>query len=341
MEEVGTVQGRNGRPPVLACLSAYDEALVRELAGTDEVEIRLASGGGQRAELTGLVADADIVIADAARRYVLDAAAIDFMRRCRFIQQPAVGYDTVDVARAAERGIPVANAPGYNAAAVADWAVMAMLILLRDGVAADAVLRPNGPGWAAMPLGRELGGLTVGLVGMGSVARAVAGRVDAFGSTVIFTARGDRSVGDARQVGLAELLEIADVVSLHVPLVDGTRRMLGAREFAAMKDGAILVNSARGGLVDEDALVDGLRRGRPAAAALDVFDPEPLPAGSALRTLPNVFLTPHIAAGTWQARHRVRRMVAENLRRVLAGQQPLHIVNGVRGPVNGAGGPVG
>jgi D-3-phosphoglycerate dehydrogenase len=310
---------------IITCLSAYDADLVRELAGTDSVEVRLASGSGDRAELAALVKGADIVIADAQRRYVLDAAAIDAMDRCRFIQQPLVGYDTVDVARAAERGIPVANAPGYNAAAVADWVIMAMLVVLRDGVTADATLRR--PGWQALPLGAELGSRTVGLVGMGAVARAVTERLRGFGATVLFTARTPREVEGARQVDLPGLLAEADLISLHLPLTAETRGLIGAAELAAMRDDAILVNSARGALIDQDALAAALRAGRPAAAALDVFDPEPLPDDSPLRTLPNVYLSPHIAAGTWQARARVRQMVAENLRRVIAGQAPLHVVD--------------
>ncbi|HEY9440854.1 MAG TPA: hypothetical protein VIS29_19870, partial [Streptomyces sp.] len=129
---------------IIACLSGYDAELVRRLAGTDRIAVRIASGSGDQSEVAALVKDADIVIADAARRYVLDAAAIDAMDRCRFIQQPAVGYDTVDVARAAERGIPVSNAPGYNAAAVADWVIMATLVVLRGGLTADATLRTPG-----------------------------------------------------------------------------------------------------------------------------------------------------------------------------------------------------
>ncbi|MFI6600016.1 NAD(P)-dependent oxidoreductase [Nonomuraea sp. NPDC050536] len=297
---------------IIACLSAYDADLVRELAGTDEVQVRTAPESGDG--VIPLVEDADIVIADAARRFPMDAEVIDAMARCRFIQLPAAGYDTVDVARAAERGIPVANAPGYNADAVADWVVMGALNVLR----------------APEPLGRELGALTVGLVGMGAVARAVVARLRGFGSGIVFSARSPRDVPGGRQVELAELLEVSDVVSLHLALTPETRGVIGRAELAGMRDGAILVNSARGALVDQDALVEGLRAGKPAGAALDVFDPEPLPADSPLRGLPNVYLSPHIGAGTWQARHRVRGMVADNLRRVLAGEPPLHVVNDVR-----------
>jgi D-3-phosphoglycerate dehydrogenase len=313
---------------VLACLSAYDEALVRELAGTDELDIRIATGAGDRAELIELVRDADLVIADAARRYLLDRAAVRAMRRCRFIQQPAVGFDSIDVEQAAVQGIPVANTPGVNAAAVADWVIMATLTVLRDGLAAGVAMRTGVPYRAE--LGRELGALTFGLVGMGAVAREVTARLRGFGSPVLYTARRPHDdVPGASAVPLAELLASADVISLHVPLTPSTRGLLGAAEFAQMKPGAVLVNSARGGLVDEDALIAGLRAGRPAAAALDVFDPEPLAADSELRTLANAYLSPHIAANSQQARVRVRRAVAENLRRVLAGRAPQHVVNGV------------
>lgn len=311
--------------PVLACLSAYDEQLVRELAGSDDVEIRIASRGGDRDELLRIVADADLVIADAARRYLLDREAIQAMRCCRFIQQPAVGYDSIDVEQAARQGIAVANTPGANAAAVADWVVMAVLNVLRDGVGAAISMR-NAESFSE-ELAPELGALTVGLVGMGAVAQEVVRRVQGFGSAVVYTARHRRTVPGVREVTLDELLAVADVVSLHLPLTPSTRGVLGAAEFARMKPGAVLVNSARGGLLDTDALVAALRAGRPAAAALDVFEPEPLPLDSPLRSLPNVYLSPHIAANSRQARVRVRRAVAENLRRVLAGQMPLHLVN--------------
>lgn len=311
--------------PVVCCLSAYDEQLVREFVGTDEVEIRVASRDGDRTELHALVADADVVIADAARHYVLDRAAVAAMRRCRFIQQPAVGYDSVDVEQAARQGIPVANTPGVNAAAVADWVIMAVLTVLRDGIAAAVSMREARPFTAE--LGTELGALTVGLVGMGAVGVEVAARLHGFGSTVVYTARRPKTVPGARQATFDELLTQSDVVSLHLPLTPSTRGMVGAAELAGMKPGAILVNAARGGLVDADALVAGLRAGRPAAAALDVFEPEPLVADSPLRGLDNVFLSPHIAANSRQARVRVRRAVAENLRRVLGGQPPLHVVN--------------
>jgi D-3-phosphoglycerate dehydrogenase len=310
--------------PVITCLSAYDADLVREMAGRD-VEVLLPGPGTDPAAVRDLVRGADIVIGDAARRYPLDGPAIAAMRRCRLIEQPSVGYNTIDVRAATARGIPVANAPGYNADAVADWVLMAVLVLLRGGVAAEAVMRRGD--WQPWPNGRELGALTVGIVGMGNIGSAVARRVRGFGSELLYASRHDHAIPGADRVSLADLLRRSDIVSIHVPQTPGTTGMFGDRQLAAMRDRSILVNASRGPVVDEAALVRALRRGRPAQAALDVFHTEPLAADSPLRALPNVYLSPHIAANSEQARQRVHRMVAGNLRRVLSGGPPEHVVN--------------
>jgi phosphoglycerate dehydrogenase-like enzyme len=316
------------RTPVIACLSAYRAELVREMAGRDDVDVLIPEGRPDQAGVVRLVTDADIVISDAARRFVVDATAIRAMRRCRLIEQPSVGYNSVDVHAATARGIPVANTPGYNADAVADWVVMAVLTLLRDGLAADAVMRRGE--WPPWMHGRELGALTVGIVGMGNTGSAVARRVRGFGSPVLYTSRRTTCVAgvpEAARVELAELLRRSDIVSLHVPQTPATTGLIGAAELAAMREGSILVNSSRGPVLDETALIDALRRGRPAHAALDVFHAEPLSVDSPLRRLPNVYLSPHIAANSVQARDRVHRMVARNLRLVLDGGRPEHVVN--------------
>lgn len=309
----------------IACFSSYDADLVREMAGRDDIDVLAPDPGASALDVRRLVADADVVIADAARRYPLDAAAIDAMRRCRLIEQPSVGYNTIDIAAATRRGIPVANAPGYNADAVADWVLMAMLLLLRDGITADAVMRRGE--WVPWRNGRELGALTVGVVGMGNIGSAVANRLRGFGSRILYSSRRDHGLRDAQYVALAELLRRSDIVTVHVPQTPGTTGLIGAPELAAMRDGSILVNASRGPVIDEAALVAALRRGRPAHAALDVFDHEPPPVDSPLRSLPNVYLSPHIAANSVQARERVHAMVAENLRAVLAGGRPEHVVN--------------
>src|SRR5699024_8051356 len=181
-------------------------------------------------------------------------------------------------------------------------------------------------GWHAPDLGRELGALTVGLLGYGAVGQAVHRRLRGFGATVLTTSQGPvPQVAELpRFVDLAELLESSDVLSLHAPLTAETRHMFDEQAFARMREGSVLVNAARGGLVDEDALVAALRRGRPAAAALDVFEPEPLPESSPLLDLEQVYLTPHIAASSQQARVRVRAMVRDNLRRAVLGEPLTH-----------------
>ncbi|CAM3376547.1 2-hydroxyacid dehydrogenase [Occultella aeris] len=301
---------------VLVCLSAYPRDLVESwVERAARVEVVLADG----APIGHLLPDlerADIVVGDAARRYPLDAAVLARMGRCRLLVHPAVGLDgVVDLAAAAAAGIRVVNAPGYNAEAVADWTLLAMLTTLRDGVGADRDLRSDG--WHARPLGRELGAMTVGIVGFGAIGRAVHRRVRGFGARVLCSDPRPLTAADAEgatQVDLDELLAGSDLVTLHAPLTDGTRHLLNAARLAGMREGSVLVNAARGELVDEAALVDALRAGRPAAAALDVFATEPLPAFSPLLDLDNVFLTPHIAAGTEQARQRVRALVRDVIR---------------------------
>jgi D-3-phosphoglycerate dehydrogenase len=313
---------------VITCLSSYSAQLVRELAGRDDVEVLLPDGDAGQAQVPDLVSRSDIVIGDAARRYVLDDTAIHAMRRCRLIEQPSVGYNTIDVDAATRHGIPVANTPGYNADTVADWVLMAILVLLRDGVAADAVMRRGD--WQPWPNGRELGALTVGIVGMGNIGAAVARRVAGFGSSVRYTSTRDPAVPgvpDVQRLSLPDLLRASDIVTLHVPQTPQTTGLIGAAELAAMRDGSILVNASRGPVVDQPALVRALRAGRPAQAALDVFHTEPLASDSPLRALPNTYLSPHIAANSEQARQRVHRMVAENLRLVLGGETPQNVVN--------------
>ena len=303
--------------PTLLCLSDYPRELVQSWVAGLDVEVLIAARTAEIGDLTEELRRADVVIGDAARRFPLDAAAIAGLDRCRLIMHPAVGLDGVlDTDAAAARGIRVQNAPGYNAAAVADWALMTMLMLLRDAVAAERALRTDG--WARLPLGRELGALTVGIVGYGAIGRAVHQRLPGFGATVLISdPRPAPEVGSA-QVELTELLRRSDVVTLHAPLTAGTRHLLDADRLALMPVGSVLVNAARGELVDETALAAALAAGRPQAAALDVFATEPLPADSPLRTAPNLYLTPHVAAGTEQARARVRALVGAEVRAELS-----------------------
>jgi phosphoglycerate dehydrogenase-like enzyme len=313
----------------VTCLSPYPEDVIRGLfRGRYAVEVTVVPDPPGLDDVRREVAEADLVIGDRNHRHRIDRSVLEAMGRCLIVQQPAVGFDAIDHAAAAELGIPVANAAGYNADAVADWTAMAVLTLLRRGSWGDR--RMHDGAWPKLEmLGRELGALTVGVVGLGNVGRAVAMRVLAFGSRVLFADTASRTLEGATQVPLDELLALADVVCLHVPLDVGTRHLIGSDALARMRPGGILVNASRGPVVDETALVEALRGGRLAGAGLDVYDGEPLSADSPLRGLDQVFLSPHVAGDTEQAEARLLEMVGTNLLRVLDGEEPLHIVNGV------------
>jgi D-3-phosphoglycerate dehydrogenase len=278
--------------------------------------------------LLALAPEADLVISDNRHRHQIDRPVLERLVRCRLIQVPAVGFDAIDHRAATEVGIPVANCAGYNRDAVADWVLMAMLNLLRRGAYADRRMREGG--WPFPELtGRELGYMTVGIVGLGNVGSAVASRLSGFGARVLFTDVVPRGFLGARQVPFEQLLAEADIVTVHTPLDHDTRGLIDARALAAMKPGALLVSAARGPIVDQAALVEALQSGRLGGAALDVYEVEPLPADSPLRSLDNVFLSPHAGGATEQARARVLEMVRANLLRVLDGEEPFSVVNGV------------
>lgn len=303
---------------LLLCLSDYPVELVAGWVAGSDVEVAVLDRAARPADHGELLARADVVIADAARRLVLDADAIGLLERCRLVVVPAAGIDgSVDETAAAAAGLTVLNTPGYNADAVADWTIGAII----DALRAPTDLRDSG--WVASPLGRELGAVTVGLVGHGAIGRAIRRRLTGFGTNVLYTRSSPPSPSDPPgRVSLAELFTRSDVVSLHAPLTPQTAGMIGAEQFAAMPDNSVFINAARGGLVVEADLVAALRAGRPARAVLDVFVTEPLPADHPLRSLDTARLTPHVAAGTRQARQRVRAMVGAAVREAFGLQHP-------------------
>lgn len=295
---------------MLVCLSDYPAELVRQWVCGAEIEVVVADRDLPVSALHAALRRADVVIADAARNLVLDAPAISLLDRCRLVVVPAVGIEgSLDVTAARDRGLRIVNAPGYNADAVADWTLAAMI---------DALRRPRDlreTGWVAAPLGRELGAVTVGLVGHGAIGQAVERRLRGFGTSVLHTtSRPPADGADPGWVSLPELFAASDVVSLHAPLTPATVGLVDAPLLASMPTDSVLINTARGGLVVESDLVAALRLGRPATAVLDVFVDEPLPAEHPLRELDSVRLTPHVAAGTLQARERVRGIVRGHLR---------------------------
>ncbi|HEX7322918.1 MAG TPA: 2-hydroxyacid dehydrogenase [Mycobacterium sp.] len=252
--------------------------------------------------------------------------------RLRLVQKFGVGINTIDVGVATERGIAVANMPGANAASVAEGTVLLMLAALRRLPQLDRATRA-GRGWPTDPaLGehcRDIGGCTVGLIGYGSVGKLVARIVEAMGATVLHTST--RPDGLPGWRSLPELLGNADVISLHVPLTPDTDGLLGPEALSRVKHGAVLVNTSRGQVVDEAALIQALGDGRLAAAGLDVFAVEPIPADSPLLNLDNVVLTPHV---TWYTADTMRRYLAaaiDNCRRLRDGQPLVDVVNQTTG----------
>lgn len=245
----------------------------------------------------------------------------------RLIQKIGVGVDTIDLEAAKVGNIAVANMPGTNSQAVAELAIMLMLAALRRLVFLDQATRA-GRGWQIEPgqfdQSGELHGRTVGLVGFGKVGSLLAPVLNAFGATVLAT---DKFVVDAQGVAersLERLLSEADVVSLHVPLTSQTKNMIDAQALARMKPGSILINTARGELIDEPALVAALKSNHLRAAGLDVFSQEPTDANSELFDLENTVVTPHVSWLTPETLGRSLDIAFENCRRVRDGTEPLN-----------------
>ena len=257
------------------------------------------------------------------------AAMIACAPNLRLIQKIGVGVNTIDLAAAAARNIAVCNLPGTNARAVAEMTLLLMLAALRRLPELDRATRA-GEGWTVGPALQdsfgELGGRTVGLVGYGAVPRILAPILTAFGCHVLYTARTAKPDAAGEWRSLPALLAESDIVSLHLPLTAATARMIDAAALAAMKPGAILVNTARGGLVDQTALTAALSGGHLAAAGLDVFATEPENPSDPLFAAPNVVVAPHVAWLTTGTFDRSFALAAENCRRLRDGRPLLHQV---------------
>lgn len=257
------------------------------------------------------------------------AADIASAPRLRLIQKIGVGVNTIELEAAKERGIAVCNMPGTNSRAVAEMTLTLMLATLRRVMVFDPLTR-RGDGWRPdlLQLDQvgEIGGRTVGFVGFGAVPNALAPALRALGAEIVYTARTAKTDAAARFVPLDELLARSDIISLHVPSTPQTRGLIGESAIARMKKGAILINTARGDLVDEASLMNALKSGHLAAAGLDVFAREPAAQDNPLFQLSNVVLAPHIAWLTPETLKRSVVIAMENCRRVMAGETLLHRV---------------
>jgi phosphoglycerate dehydrogenase-like enzyme len=275
------------------------------------------------AERVAKLADAEIVVVAAYRfRADLIAAA----KRLRFVQHQGVGYqDTIDLAALRGAGARLALTPEGTTDSVAEHTIMLMLAANRHLSFADSELRQGRFHINRLrPVSRDLGGMTIGYIGMGRIAQGVAARLKAFGVDGLYvdTLALDSAAEDrlaVRRTTLADLYARADIVTLHCPLTAQTRGMIDRDALARMKPGAVLINTARGGLIDEAALVAALESGHLAAAGLDVFQSEPPSIGDRLLALPNVVLTPHVSAGTRDALGVKMRAIFANIQRFQGG----------------------
>jgi len=299
----------HARPEVYAIIRAHVPP------GFELVTLERDSDEERRERIAGC--EVVIVAANPLRKPLIDAA-----RRLELVHHQGVGWeDTTDHAELKARGIPLALTPEGTTVGVAEHTVLLMLSILKLLPFADAELRQGRFHVNALrPMSRELAGMTVGYVGMGRIAQAVAVRLRAFGTRGVFFDPNVTAFEDLERKGFDAVLAESDVLSLHLPLTRETRHLIGAAELARMKPGAYLVNTARGGLVDETALVAALDSGRLAGAALDVFATEPLPAGHPLTKLQNVVLTPHISAGTRDALTTKMRALFANVERFYRGE---------------------
>jgi phosphoglycerate dehydrogenase-like enzyme len=293
--------------------------------------------GSSEEDVKKALEEAEVILGDYTFRRSITAELLTQAPRLRFIQQPSVGYQHIDLEACRRRGIAVAHTPGVNDVAVAEHTIMLALALLKKAFYAHR-LTTQGT-WAQAELIWERGvfelqGKSYGIIGMGRIGREVARRLMAFEVTTFYydpirLSGDEESKLNVQFKPLDDLLRLSDIVSLHVPLTEHTRGLIGERELSLMKFSAIFINVARGECVAEAALARRLREKKLAGAGLDVFSVEPIPPDHPLLRLENVILTPHIAGATAEVRQRVVQMAVANIVRVLRGEKPMNVVNGV------------
>ncbi len=306
--------------------------LVRDLPGQDLGPLRAildVRGGGPaappRQELVRAAQGAAVLVPTYIDR--VDGELLDAIPTVRHVASYGVGVNHLDLPACRARGVLVTNTPGVLTDATADHAMALLLAAARRVVEGDRLVRAGG--WRAVDpafmLGTEVTGKTLGVVGFGRIGQALARRARGFEMKILYTSPRDVGFPDARRVPLDALLAESDFVSLHTPLTKDTEDLLSPERIARMKPGAVVVNTARGAVVDDAALAEALRTGRIAAAGLDVFRDEPsVPA--AYLGLENVVLTPHIGSGTRETRAAMARLVLEDVVRVARGEAPRHPV---------------
>ena len=282
------------------------------------------------AEVIRRIGDADILVAN---KNTISAEVLDGCKNLKYIAVQATGYNVVDVAAARERGIPVSNVPTYGTAAVAQHTIALLLEICNRVGHHDRAVKEgrweNCPDWCFWdyPL-MELDGKTMGIIGFGKIGQTTGRLAKAFGMKVL--AAGSRPTDAGREIAeyveIDEVLAQSDVISLHCPLFPNTKDIICKENIAKMKDGVIILNSSRGGLVVEQDLADALNSGKVRAAAVDVVSSEPIQGDNPLLTAKNCIITPHIAWAPREARQRIMNTTAENIAAFIAGA-PINVVN--------------
>jgi phosphoglycerate dehydrogenase-like enzyme len=313
-------------------LKEVNDAIERLFPG---VQLETALLESTEEEKLKMVRDATILFGDYRQRNRIDRNIIEEAKNLKLIQQPTVGYEAIDVEAASENGVPVANTAGFNSVGVAEHALMMALALLKklprlqretcncNWLQVQCV--SEGSVW-------ELEGRTLGILGFGLIGRELAKRARGFGPRILYNKRSRLTEAEEKELGVEyssfeDILSRSDILSVHVPLSEETRGLIGRDEIARMKKGAILLNLARGEVVDAWALADAVKEGRLSGAGVDVFDPEPISPGNPLIGLENVILTPHIAGATAESKLKSLRICFENFARVMRGERPAKVVN--------------
>ena len=313
-----------------------DPVFDKRMRETPGLELTLAPIPKSDEDVSRALAGADIYHVSSARNEMakysfVTPRLLDRNPHVRVISTYGAGYDSVDVAACTERGVIVMNQAGANRHSVAEHTIALMLSVVHRLVESDRKLRTERGFSREDLMGHEVRGMTMGLVGIGHVGRTVAAIARVLGMEVIATdpyvEAAEIERRGARPVGFDELIAQADVVSLHCPRDESTVNMMGAAQFARMKQGAYFISTARGGIHDEDALAQALRSGHLAGAGLDVWEPEPPPLDHPLLALPNVFATYHTAGVTFEARRNIAVMAAEQIVGLVRGEKPPRLVN--------------
>ncbi len=309
------------------------KALILQTVGVPDFDV-VSGHEMSREELTEALAGADVVLGDYTFKQGIVEAVLGRAGSIKLIQQPSVGYQHIDIKACSARRFKVANTPGANTTSVAEHTIAWGLCLLRNIFASQQSMKEGR--WEQMSVKPvELAGKIWGLAGFGQIGKAVAMRLKPFGlGRVVYSdiVRADAETEDQYGVeycSLPDLWKLSDIISIHVPLTDATRNLIGKNEINAMKPSSYLINVARGGIVDEEALAEALRNGRIAGAAVDVFSEEPVSPTNPLLRIPGnkVLLSPHVAGVSNEAAGRIINMATSNVAKVLKGEEPLYIIN--------------